>query len=262
MSSDSGADSAVADPLDTVIGGATVRQNLEDGVTAGRLIRHADGTYELRQSQRPSEWIRFENAPHAPCTFLHDVLFEVAYARAAVPFGCRDCYKVKVNPRSVSELVAVKDLAADVPARSKWGPEVDIPYSQTQYAGFFYTLGLDAARRVYKSFRARLNSALEFGPQVSMLIKRGCTDYEMRCGRSDRWTFQPGIERLEAAVAKLFRLPEQVPQTRGQIHAASLTWLATAHRIGDQSYLQLTGGQPLYPPTVTYDPDGDSSTEH
>jgi hypothetical protein len=37
-------------------------------------------------------------------------------------------------------------------------------------------------------------------------------------------------------------------------------WLLFAHKIGDDSYLAFTGGQPLRPSTVNYAPKGGSET--
>ena len=120
-----------------------------------------------------------------PCVFLNKFMFRHVYGEAVGPFGCRNCYKIKVVSNSLRQLVAVKDLAESVSASSKSGVEVNNPENQHLYGTYFYFLGLDRAREAYKVLRAKIDEHRKLGAGVKMLIKRGCTNYERKCSPSD-----------------------------------------------------------------------------
>jgi hypothetical protein len=96
-----------------------------------------------------------------------------------------------------------------------------------------------------------------------MTIKRGCSNYERKCGPSDRYTFDPGMEAAEAYLAERFvnerpakrHAPEAVAAMR------KLRLVQIAYRIGDPTYKDFTGGKPLFAPSVDHavEPDADPS---
>jgi hypothetical protein len=139
-------------------GGATVAENIERSVEAGKLIRHDDGVLELPKSRGGHSWIVVRHGPPMECRFLVHVAFRSVYARGAVPHGCRDCYKVKVAPRTLRGLVAAWEMGKRIECWSKWGLDFYNPNSQDVYAGYFYTSGLDAARALHKAVREKCDT--------------------------------------------------------------------------------------------------------
>ena len=193
------------------------------------------------------------NGAPLDCSFLMNVLFYGAYAGSTVPYGCQACYKVKVVPQTVRELVAAWGVAKRIACTSKWGVDFYNKFSQDIYAGYFYTSGLDMARAVFKSVRQAIDSDPKLGPHVAISIKRGCSNYEEKLGPSDKYQFAPELAELEAHLKTRHRERESherlppVPLAR---------WIDVAFRIGDDTYLDFTNGQRLRPKTVTYDPNG------
>src|SRR5581483_11118522 len=236
---------------DLRIGTNTVRENLQSAIEAGRIVRKEDGTLELaREQPQGLSWMYVANGPSLGCGFLMDFMFEHAYARSAVPMGCSACYKVKVGVRTLRELVAAWQLAKRINCRSKWGTDLNNPYSQNIYAGYFYVSGLDAARALYNVARPAFDADPKLGPGATMTIKRGCSEYEAPLGPSDRYTFMPEIAEVEADLKSQFR-------ERKAGHQASLVvahWIETAFRRGDDTYLDFTGGKRLREKTMTYQP--------
>lgn len=233
------------------IGETTVAENIRRAVEAGELIEDADGG--LRSAvPRPANknWARVNKGLNLECDFLMHFLFLRAYAKSAVPLGCSACYKVKVVPRTLRELVAAWGIAKRIECRSKWGVDLENPYSQNVYAGYFYVAGLEMARATYRVVRAALDEHPGLGPGISMSIKRGCSEYEAVLGPSDRYEFAPELAELEDYLRSRFRsnksseLPP-VPMAH---------WIDTAFRIGDETYLDFTNGNRLRPKTVAYDP--------
>jgi hypothetical protein len=170
-----------------------------------------------------------------------NVLFRQAYARSAVPFGCSACYKVKVSLRTLRELVAAWGIGKRIACESKWGLDIGNRYSQDIYAGYFYTTGLDMARVIYKLAREAFDNDPTLGPDVPMRIKRGCSDYEAALGPSDRYEFAPELAELEAYLKSRFRDTE----ASGLKPVAMAKWIETAFSIGDETYLDFTGGKRL-----------------
>lgn len=233
-------------------GGATVAENLRRQVESGELIEHDDGTLELppNSKDRTVNWMRVPNGPPLGCEFLMHVAFFKAYAKSAVPYGCRDCYKVKVAPRTLRQLVAAWQIAKSVQCRSKWGVDFFNPHSQDVYAGYFYTNGLDGARVIFKIAREAFAADPRLGPDIPMTIKRGCSNYEAAVGPSDRYEFTPEMAELEAYLKSKFRRRERPDQ----LNVALALWIDFAFRIGDDTYLDFTGGKRLRRKTVSYDP--------
>ncbi len=243
------------------IGPQTVAENLSKAVASAALLQHEDGSYELAPAKEGvSPWLHVVNGPSLDCQFKMRFLFDHAYGQKAVPLGCQNCYKVGVTPKSLSQLMALKAVQADMGLKSKCGVEVDRETTQNLYSGFFYCEGLDGARSVYQQARLAIDSHPELGPEVAMRIKRGCTEYELHCGPSDQFTFAPELEKLERHLSSQFVRP--VKSTVNPLKAKLSTlarWISTAFRIGDDSYLEFTRGKRLYPRTVTYEPSSSAT---
>jgi hypothetical protein len=243
--------------LSMKLGGKTIGENLEAAVAGGHVIRRADGKLSLPQTP-PA--VGFSNAKPfgRDCGFLNHFMFKQIYGRACVPIGCANCYKVKVEPKTMRQLMAVKTIAEGFDCRAKNTPEVDRPNNQTLYASYFYLTGLDEARAVYKDVRAKVDTGPALGAAVKVSIKRGCTNYEHACGPSDRYTFDPRLENIEAHFRDRYLQPEPAPMPAKKYRdAATLLEIARiAYRIGDNTYKDFTGGKEVFPSTVSYDPDG------
>lgn len=243
---------AAADPLSWRAGRHTVGENLERAVSMGELGRAADGGWVLPPDNRQNDRTIYNKVtwPY-PCRKLL-FLFDHAYERAQVPSTCRNCYKVKVSPRRVTDLVAVHDATVGKPYPSKFQPDMDAPYSADIYGAYFYADGLEQARTIYREVKEAL-AAKGCLDRTPISIKRGCTEYEMHCGPSDQYVFPEALAEVERALlSRMSVTPSaKAPVSRGQ---ALLMWIRQAFRIGDDSYLHLTGGRRLFPETVKYDP--------
>jgi hypothetical protein len=233
------------------IGETSVAENLRRSIESGRLVEDENGTLTLPgEPKRNDNWVYVTRGPALGCRFLMDFMFHHAYAEAAVPSGCSGCYKVKVVTRTLRELAAAWEIAKRVNCSSKWGTDLSNPYSQSVYAGYFYVTGLDAARALFKVVRQAFDKNPKLGPGIRMTIKRGCSEYEAVLGPSDRYEFTPEMAELEADLKTRFR-PRKAEHQPSMVVAQ---WIETAFRIGDDTYLDFTGGKPLRKRTVTYDP--------
>ncbi len=251
-------DPADADRILSIeVGGKTVGANLEAAIAAGEVIRHADGRLELPERKGRGETYIIKPGDFGqPCEFLDNFMFRQIYGQKAVPIGCRDCYKVKVSSATLRQLMAVKEISEEFPGKAKSGAEIHSMLNQTIYGTYFYFLGLDKARKIYKQLRKKIDEHPKLGPAVAMIIKRGCTNYERSCGPSDRYTFDPRLADVEKYFWSRFvrSAPRQSSEVSGAI--AKMAMVRVAYRIGDDTYKDLTDGKDLFRPVVTYDPDG------
>jgi hypothetical protein len=233
-------------------GGGTVTENLARAVAKGTLLKLGDGSWS--QSAPPpvstSRFIRGGPPTHNPCDTCVPFLFAAAYARSAVPYACRHCYKVKVEAKTLRQLMAVRKLLAPLNVTHKCGPEVDHAYTSNLYGAVLYLDGLDAALDMKKTVRERIDADPLLGAEVPVYVKRGCTAFELACGPSDRYAFPSELQELEAYLFPRFAPPKRPADLPAPIVFA--TWLATAYRIGDETYLDFTGGKRYYPPLVKY----------
>lgn len=245
------------------VNGQTIGANLQRAIASGKVVRRDDGKFELaRPEDRASGAVRLDgyiqhNGDFAqPCVFLNQFMFQHVYAEGMVPFGCRNCFKVKVVTDDLRQIMAVKDIAETVSATSKTGVEVYSAKNQNLYGSYFYVLGLDRARALYKELRAKINAHGKLGSGVKMLIKRGCTNYERKCGPSDQYTFDPQQEEIERHFLARFADDVRLGVRKSVRDAMQvLEWVQIAYRIGDNTYKDFTGGKDLYPPVVTYPPE-------
>jgi hypothetical protein len=228
---------SVPDPDESAVG-----QNLRQAVASGRLIENPDGTLQLPGDRSLDlDFIRVGDNPN--CRFLKKFLFRQAYAEAVVPAGCQACFKIKVAPKTLRELVAAWRVAQ--------GIDLDNPLSQDIYAGYFYLTSLTEARALYKVLREAFAAEPKLGPDVRTFIKRGCSVYEATVGPSDQWQCTPEMVQIEARLKARFRTK---PRRTVPNSAVLARWIDLAFRIGDDSYLDFTDGKRLRPKTLTYEP--------
>jgi hypothetical protein len=232
-------------------GGASVAENLRQAIATGQLVEGEDGALRLPDDQPDVEnWIFVRKGRAPECGFLMHFMFDHVYGRSAVPQGCSCCYKVKVMPKTLRELVAAWQIGSRIDCHSKWGIDLENIYSENVYAGYFYTFGLDEAREIFKTARELIDRDPKLGPEVEMAIKRGCSEYEVSLGPSDQYEFAPELADLENHLKTRFRNNRGCD--RGNIALAY--WIDVAFRTGDTTYLDFTGGKRLRPKTVSYEP--------
>ena len=255
--------------LQLEVGGVTVGARLGRAIAAGTVLRREDGRLSLADDAAASDQIGRkggfigQRAPGEPaCRFLNDFLFDQAYGEAAVPFGCRACFKIKISTRTLRALMAAKGIAEATGLTTKSGSDVDNPTNTDIYSTYLYFDGLGAARETYRELRKALDQHPHLGPEVAATIKRGCTNYEHKLGPSDRYAFDPRLEDVEAHLAARFveQKPPRATPKQAVTALRMLRLVRTAYRIGDETYKDFTDGKPLFAPTVSYAPEADGET--
>ena|GEM_PF-1006618 len=244
--------------LKRAITGWTVGKGLASAEAAGTLLARPDGRWQLpSDGDEASEWIRKPGTVRRNCKFYMHVMFLHVYQQSRVPQGCASCFKVKVAPRTVRELVALSDVAQTLPYTSKCGLDAKTTYTSGLYGGYFYLDGIADARAAYANIREAVDKHSKLGTEVPVFIKRGCSIYEIKCGPSDQYRFASELGEIETALLARIDLPPR--RSKPPMQQRMLTfaqWMETAYMSGDDSYLDFTAGKRWYPATVRYDPNG------
>lgn len=156
------------------------------------------------------------------CTWEMDILFEVVYRMAAVPIRCLSCYKVLLKPTSLDDVCRIEAFqqAGDYPC--KVGMEIR-PTVNRPWGAYWYTNsvieGLERYRYVKGWADEHLTSAW------SILLKRGCTEYEQSVGPSDKWVQGLNQQEIEDAVhAAVEREPPVADQPQIIIDHLHVQW--------------------------------------
>ena len=122
--------------LDRIVDGRTVRASLA-AAEADRRVTPCDGggRWRIAKPPRPSSWVKLFRDASRHCR-LQMVLFDYVYRGKRVPAGCESCYKVKVVPRTLRELVAVNGIGEAMPHTFKCGLDAPAPLTSGIYGLF------------------------------------------------------------------------------------------------------------------------------
>lgn len=251
----------INEPLSYQIKHHTVEENLNSAINQGLLKKLTNGRLKVKSpiagviGDYDYDFYHTLTPSKKTCSFLKGFVYNIAYQKNCIPNGCRECYKVKVSPQSLRELMGLLEIAGKIDCSSKVGIEVNDEKNSNLYGGYFYVFGLEEAKKIFALIRDAVSAHPKLGANVSMVIKRGCTDYEIKFGPSNLWSFAPELEAVEAGLELLYH--GKIKRTEYQENkqdklALFANWVKTAYRIGDSTYLDFTNGKPLLPKIVTY----------
>lgn len=106
-----------------------------------------------------------------------------------IPSPCHNCWKTVVRPRDKFELIGLRELQQDLGWHSKCGIEgrQEIPYN---YGGCFYSSDLHEALVRFQVLKEMLGD-------MPMILKRGCTAFEVVHGDSKLWHVSKEQKEIE-----------------------------------------------------------------
>lgn len=208
------------------------------------------------------------------CGFWHNIIFDIY---EMFPVGCLDCWKVVVRPRTLTELFKLLVYQKDVyDSYCKCGIELR-KYVHGNYGGYFYNNSLEEGLQCYERVRTGINQYIS--PDVPVILKRACTEYEMKFGDSSKWedivengiyekdgvrlTTRSGENLLDRTqrvknnvdiIEKSKEVTEGCSSIQPQMVQISVmrSWMEHAYAIGDPTAFDHNDGKPFYGPPTTY----------
>ena len=155
---------------------------------------------------------------------------------------CHSCWKVVVNLQNVKHLMQMYELQKDLLRQAKCGIELRA-YVPKLYGAYFYADTLEECKELYKEVRQMVHDKIS--PKIKIILKRGCTEFEMKYGPSDKWEIHPKQKAMEdkfynemykEEIGPPLELP---PGLQAHIRRKWLHW-ASDHT--DLTVLEYTGG--------------------
>ena len=190
---------------------------------AGKLVRRSMGgawqTPWIFVAQARKKWCGYWN--HIYCNMFN-----------VIPTACRfNCWKTVIKPRTVEELFKLYELLRALNVPSKCGADVR-NYTYGPWGGYVYGDTLEEGRDYYARVRKGVDKIIS--PDVSVILKRGCTEME-RLTPSDQWDIvPPEMLDLERRLHDLFEFEEtnyfQSDHLKNEIKER---WVRRAIEIGD-----------------------------
>jgi hypothetical protein len=222
------------------------------------MVNHSDGkiwsTSEFKGDMSVEvdcPWMYTNNPINYHCTWWRNIadLFGFVHSK------CMACYKVVVRPNSFEELFKLNVMQqmmvqADPECYCKCGTE-DRDYVNGSYGGYFYCRGLQQGLDRYKEVRQMVDGYL--GPDVSVTLKRGCTELEMNHGDTTKYEETEMSKWWENEIEEgCYMVVYDKEQSELMKIKVMRDWMKRAWAIGDPTVLKYTDGEPLAPPCVTY----------
>jgi len=237
-------------------------------VTGGYRLRDEDGKICVTTPSLSWEtpWHHIVHDHFLDCHRWHTIVFDLFSRvlpdeKSFVPSSCMNCWKVVVRPKSLLGLFSLMHLQMRLDKPSKCGIEIR-PYVHGLYGGYFYNHSLQEGVECYKTIRAEVDQTPHLGEGVDVILKRACTEYEKKVGDSSKWEVTDRQLSIETMINKWF-VRDNVFRTQPQyvISRVHKKWIEFAYANGDPTYMEFTGGKPLFRPPTTYHHLADSSEE-
>jgi len=161
-----------------------------------------------------------------------------------------------VVPRSFHELMLLLELEEKMVHKNprcwcKCGTEAR-DFVPRNYGGYFYTKGKEQGLVRLKTVREEV--AEHISPEIRVILKRYCTEFELRFGPSD--TYKPPVHARDTEK----KFWENVDITIGARRQPQIiidnviqSWMIFATGRGDKTVELYNGGKPIFIPSLTYE---------
>ncbi len=168
----------------------------------------------------------------------------------AIHSACFNCYKVVVRPTTVKELFEVYEVMQRLDRPSKCGIELR-SYVGALYGAYFYCKGLEQGKKIHAFVRDIMTK--EVRSDISVILKRGCTEFENAHGDSRNYVQKEEDRAIQDLLDKHSDIPSLViTQPDFLKDYVQSMWLAWAYRNGDKTCLEFNDGADIITQPVTY----------
>lgn len=182
------------------------------------------------------------------CTYWDNFLKTdgMGKGQSFIPLRCLNCWKVVVRPQTFKQLMQLLKIQLELKRPSKCGIERRESVNGL-YGGYFYNHTFEEGMECLQIVKEMVNQDIG---DIDVFLKRGCTEFEINSIHGDPETWQPfkGQEEIEAYIRQQlgveFWTKNQTDFIKKQVMGK---WIRWAYAAGDNTYLEYTGGYPVYP---------------
>lgn len=209
----------------------SMKQPNERGLSAETPWIHAMGSYKKR------------------CFFDHHIMFDMFNI---IPPRCQECWKTVATPNTFKQLLEIEDIQSQMGVPCKCGIELR-DYTPKHYGSYFYSNSFDEGRERYEQVRQIVDENVTGGKSLPVILKRGCTEFEMIKGPSPFWHMTPEEQEMYEFVKGHVEMPKvNALQPEMMKNHVRTTWALWAHANGDFTYKDWNDGKSLFPDYVKY----------
>lgn len=226
--------------------------------------------HETKETNTP--WLVHKRSKGQLCHIFHTTYFGIF---GCVPELCfKHCWKLAACNKGVKDDQVQQLCMRDVLDIEELQQELDLPskcgmdrrdYTQNIWGSFWYTSSLDEAKEKYPIIRDGLD---KIDPNINLVIKRSCTEFELAIGPSDTWDDmeRPWSEKEDVLNDWILRQDSQ-PEHQHELikRNVKIKMLQWAYKHGDNTYRLFNEGNDLvmrFPkednksivPSITYKP--------
>jgi len=201
------------------------------------------------------KWIFVNPVPKESVCSVYTLIVDSA---GFIPSPCLKCWKVVVKPFTLQELMALYEFQKEFTANymtkdrfCKCGVE-ERAWTPYNYGGYFYNRSKQQGLERYAQVRKAVD---KINPNIPVILKRYCTEFEIRLGPSDKYKRPEGSDILEKRIWDIIdwdSIGDNVPQQPDVVEKNLSKWIEFAWDRGDHTAIMFNDGEPLYEPCVTY----------
>jgi hypothetical protein len=216
------------------------------------------GAFPVMQHNTP--WCHAATTPGKHCALDHNIIF--SNFRIIHP-RCQNCWKICMTIENFDHLRQIETMQLEQKKSAKCGAEMR-DYTPKHYGAYWYTESLDEGyeryNEVFKDIKEMFG--VEYA-EKNIILKRGCTEFEMVKGPSPFWHNTKEEERtldiIESFVQIVRSNTDQNEMIKTHVRLRQALW---AHANGDMSYVPYNGGQTFFPDYVKYHKHDVDSWKH
>lgn len=210
--------------LRPMIEGGQLTPNLESGKYKCRV-----STVDLDVS-----YLFFGDKSRDDCVFYWDIFY---HRFGLIPSHCEGCWKIVVDFPTVADLFLGYDLLSETGLHGKAGVDTR-EYTTGMYKAFIYNEAPESEQN-YVTVRTLMDET--FGGTVKTILKRGCTEFEMKAD-STRWNASHEQRAYEQLILSFFEpITERPIQPDWLVRFKKHRWITEASKVGDLSFKKLPG---------------------
>lgn len=200
-------------------------------------------------------WIMGKATDDRRCALWLEFYFNVY---GLFPKGCRKCWKVVARPRTVKELFGMMQLQKEQDIPGKCGMENRSYTRGAVFGAYWYLpLGIGKGEAVALKRKIQREVAESVGVGIPFVLKRGCTEIELRFGRSDQWEKEKvwaGMDQKEELLDAVLEMDTtKHPQPGMLVTNIQRKWIERAWREGDPTVWEFAEEESFPSKLVNYD---------
>jgi hypothetical protein len=120
------------------------------------------------------------------------------------------------------------------------------------YGGYFYNKSKQQGLERYEQVRKAVD---KINPHIPVILKRYCTEFEIKLGPSDKYKWPEGVDILQKRIFDIIDMDSigrNVTQPQDIVEDNLAKWIEFAWDRGDHTAIMYNDNEPLYSPSVTY----------